>query len=64
MKHSKIYFLIFRWKGYFNTGYLIFILVFLGYNQSAAVKVVDAIVKENPTISVEKLIKEALNKLR
>ncbi len=39
-------------------------LVVLGYNQSAAVKVVDAIVKENPTISVEKLIKEALNKLR
>lgn len=39
-------------------------LVVLGYNQSAAVKVVDAIVKENPTNSVEKLIKEALNKLR
>ncbi|MBR0502981.1 MAG: Holliday junction branch migration protein RuvA [Paludibacteraceae bacterium] len=39
-------------------------LVVLGYNQSAAIKVVDAIVKENPTISVEKLIKEALNKLR
>ena len=39
-------------------------LVVLGYNQSAAVKVVDAIVKENPSISVEKLIKEALNRLR
>lgn len=39
-------------------------LVVLGYNQSAATKVVDAIVKENPTISIEKLIKEALNRLR
>lgn len=39
-------------------------LVVLGYNQSAAVKVVDVIVKENPSISVEKLIKEALNRLR
>ena len=39
-------------------------LVVLGYNQAAANKVTEAIIKENPTISIEKLIKEALNKLR
>ncbi len=39
-------------------------LVVLGYNQAAANKVIDAIVKENSTITIEKLIKEALNRLR
>lgn len=39
-------------------------LVVLGYNQSAASKVVDVILKENPSFTIEKTIKEALNRLR
>ena len=39
-------------------------LVVLGFNQAAASKVVDAIAKDNPTASIELLIKEALNRLR
>ena len=39
-------------------------LVVLGYNQSAANKVVDVILKENPSFTIEKTIKEALNRLR
>lgn len=39
-------------------------LVVLGFNQAAAGKVVDAIIKEDPTIPLQKIIKEALNKLR
>ena len=39
-------------------------LVVLGFNQSAAGKVVEAIIKEDPTIPLQKIIKEALNRLR
>lgn len=39
-------------------------LVVLGFNQAAAGKVVDVIIKEDPTIPLQKIIKEALNKLR
>ncbi len=39
-------------------------LVVLGYTQAVASKAIDAIIKENPTISIQKLIKEALNQLR
>jgi Holliday junction DNA helicase RuvA len=39
-------------------------LVVLGYAQSAAAKICEAILKESPSLSIEKLIKEALNRLR
>lgn len=39
-------------------------LVVLGYSQASASKTCDAILKENPSITIEKLIKEALNRLR
>ena len=39
-------------------------LVVLGYAQSAATKICDTILKESPSLSIEKLIKEALNRLR
>lgn len=39
-------------------------LVVLGYNRSAAVKTTEAIVKEDPSISIQKLIKESLARLR
>ncbi len=39
-------------------------LVVLGYAAPLARKAADAIVKENPTATIEKIIKEALNRLR
>ncbi len=39
-------------------------LVVLGYTQAVATKAIDSIIKGNPTIPIQKLIKEALNQLR
>ncbi len=39
-------------------------LVVLGYTQAVAIKTIDSIIKGNPTIPIQKLIKEALNQLR
>ncbi len=39
-------------------------LVVLGYTQAVATKTIDSIIKGNPTIPIQKLIKEALNQLR
>lgn len=39
-------------------------LTVLGFIQSNSIKVIDAILKESPTLPLEKLIKEALKRLR
>ncbi len=39
-------------------------LVVLGYTQAVATKTINSIIKGNPTIPIQKLIKEALNQLR